>query len=289
MNPVTSLRYVISLLFSIILHNTANSVQLYPKVPADMISYQSEMKSIASADVYSKSEWNYILTDGNVTTNKYKTKVIKFDKLGRIMEVMNLNPKGENLSVIIFRYDNNNLPLQETEFLPTGELIGRTKYTYDSKGRLKDITWLNGFEFIVNRKAFDINESLNLVTEWQYYAPDSVTSKTEFYYSNLINGILLKQNNYNGEKQLSSSIIYHRDSLQVILKEEIRDASKKLTGFHEYQYNKKGQLMQILVVYPDKRKIPKFTYNYDVDGLVSGIIEYDEKGSMIAYKRFTYE
>jgi hypothetical protein len=283
------MRFCLSFILLTILNLFTISAQMGPRVPADMPFYQKEMNSISKADVYSKTEWNYVISEGKVTTDNYKEKIIKYDKLGRIVEIMKINQKGENSSVIIFRYDGRNLPLQETEFLPTGEMIGKTKYTYDPKGRLTDITWLNSFEFIINRKVYDLDASASRITEWQYYSPDSVTSKTEYFYSNPENGVLLRQNNYNGESRLINSIIFIRDSTQIVLKEEIRDASQKLACYSEYQYNKNGQLQQVITIFPDKKKVPQFIYNYDEDGLLSGKIEYNQKGEMIEYKKYIYE
>lgn len=289
MKPAICSRYFIIFTLTVLFYSSNIYSQSYPIVPADMIQIRKEMKAVAAADVYSKSEWNYVINEGKVTTNKYKSRVIKFDKLGRIIEIIKLSPKGENQSVIVCKYDNNNYPVQETEFLTTGEMIGRTKYTYDSKGRLKDITWLNGFEFIVNRKTFDIDENKDIVTEWQYYSPDSVSGKTNYLYTNLLNGVVIKQNNYSGDHQLENSIVYHRDTSQIIIKEEIRDASEKLVCYHNYQYSKKGLLQQIVVQLPNNAIVPKYVYDYDDDGLLAGILEYDERGNIIDYKKYTYE
>lgn len=282
-------RNLLGLIAIIIIYITPVYAQQYPKVPADMPLYQNEMNLISEACISLKTEWGYSISGGKVSAFKYKSRVINYDKLGRIKEIMNINPMGESLSVIVFKYDNRNLPLQETEFLPTGELIGKTKYTYNQKGRLTDITWLNEFEFIIDRKVFDYNDSKNLITEWQYYSPDSVANKTEYFYSNLENGILLKQNNFIGENKIDRSITYIRDSLQTLQKEEIRDARKKLICYYEYKYNRDQRLYQIVANYINDKKIPIYVYDYSPEGLITGEIEYNHRGDLIDYKMFTYE
>ena len=138
MNAISYILNLLTVILILLLNTILVIAQDYPRVPADMPEYLSEAKAINDAGVYKRSDWRYILQGGNISTSKYKEREIKYNDQGRISEIMNIDQKGVNKSVIIFRYDKRNLPLLETEFLPTGELEGKTKYTYDFKGILKD-------------------------------------------------------------------------------------------------------------------------------------------------------
>jgi hypothetical protein len=278
-----------SILIPLLLRLSAVNAQDYPIVPADMPAYFKEMKVVTDAGIFTCTKWQYELQGGNVTTVKHKEKVIKYDDQGRIKEIMNLDQKGENKSIIIFRYDRSNLPLLETEFLPTGELVGKTKYTFDAVGRLKDITWLNSYEFIYNRFAFDINDTLGMVTEWHFYSPDSVTQKIEYYYTDPENGFITRQKIFIGADKLENTIIWNRDSTLSLKNKEFKDPHGKLAYYLEYHYNKSGQADQIIRILPNGSRIKKSEYNFEDTGLKTGEIEYDQKGEIITYIKYSYE
>jgi YD repeat-containing protein len=265
------------------------NAQDYPIVPADMPGYLKEMKDIADAGIYSRTDWRYELQGGNVTAVKYKERVLKYDEQGRLIEIMHIDRKGENKSVIIFRYDKRNLPMLETEFLPTGELVGKTKYTYDTKGVLKDITWLNNFEFIYNRFSFDINDSAGKVTEWHFYSPDSVEQKIEYYYSDPEKGFITLQKFFTGEDKLENTIIWNRDSANYLINKEFKDPQGKLAYYLEYHYNTSGKVYQVIRILPNGSKIKKYEFNFEDSGLKTGEIEYNLKGEIITYVKYTYE
>jgi hypothetical protein len=289
MNTVTYIRNFLCIIIFFLIDLNVSDAQNYPIVPADMPGYLQEMKLIADAGVYTRTDWRYVLQDGNVTNVKHKERVLKYDDNGRINEIMNIGKKGENISVIIFRYDKRHLPQLETEFLPTGELVGKTKYTYDSNGRLKDITWLNSYEFIYNRYAFDISDSTGMVTEWHFYSPDSVTQKIEYYYSNPEKGFITYQKTFIGEDKLENTIIWNRDSTQHLINKEFKDAQGKLSYYLEYHYTLSGQVNQIIRLLPNGTRMKKYEYDYEDTGLITGEIEYNQKGEIISYLKYTYE
>jgi hypothetical protein len=289
MNTIFTFRFIESYILVLIMCLVNIHAQDYPIVPADMPAYLNETKEISSEGINTRTDWRYVLQDGKVTTNKHIERVLKFDELGRIKEIMNIDPQGENKSVIIFRYDKRNLPVLETEFLPTGELLGKTKYTYDTKGILKDITWLNSYEFVYDRFSFDINDTTGLVTEWHFYSPDSVKQKIEYYYSDPLQGFITRQRIYIGENKLQNTIIWNRDSTKCLLNKEFRDPQGKIEYYLEYHYNTSGKVMQVMRVFPNGSKLKNFEYNYEDAGLKTGEIEYNQKGEIVAYLKFSYD
>jgi hypothetical protein len=254
-----------------------------------MPEYLSEAKAINDAGVYKRSDWRYILQGGNISTSKYKEREIKYNDQGRISEIMNIDQKGVNKSVIIFRYDKRNLPLLETEFLPTGELEGKTKYSYDSKGFLKEIIWLNSYEFIYNRYSFSIDDTSGMVTEWHYYSPDSVTQKIEYFYSDPKKGFITRQKIFKGDDKLENTIIWNRDNLQHLINKEFKDPQGKLAYYLEYHYNTTGQVDKVIQVLPNGSKIKKYEFNFEESGLKMEETEYNQKEEIVKYAKYSYE
>jgi hypothetical protein len=289
MNTVFKTRFFLLLISLLLFEFLEINAQDFPIVPADMPEYLANMKAITDAGVYTRTDWRYMLQGGNITTIKYKEIALKYDDQGRIKEIMNVDQKGTNKSVIIYRYDKRNLPILESEFLPTGELEGKTKYTYDVKGFLKDITWLNSFEFIFNRYSFDFNDTTGMITEWHFYSPDSVTQKIEYYYSNPQNGFITRQKIFIGEDKLENIIIWNRDSTQHLLNKEFRNPQGKLMYYLEYKYNTKELPDKILRVLPNGTKTKKFEFEYEESGLKTGEIEYNEEGEILSYIKYSYE
>lgn len=263
--------------------------QSFPKVPADMHDYLFDMNTITAAKVQSRSDWRYILQSGVLTTFNYKERLLKYDVLGHIKEIENIGQDGIIQSILVYQYNSRSLPIIETEFLPTGELIGKTKYNYDQNGYLKEITWMNNNEFIIRKSNFELDVDTKSFIERIYLNPDSVESKIIYFYTDLSNGVLKEVWNYKGEKDLVLHKIIYRNSENKIINEEYRDANGTLTYFLKYNYDTNGYPQDITQLFPNGAKLKKFDYKYNSAGLKTGEVEYNNAGEMIQYRKFDYD
>jgi hypothetical protein len=247
------------------------------------------MKDIVDAGIQSRIDWRYILQAGNVTSQSYKEQVVNYDEKGRIKEIINIDRNGYNKSIIVFRYDGRNLPILVTEFMPTGELVSKKKYTYTFSGRLQDITWLNSYEFIISKNSYEVVENTKSIIERQYFTPDSVIRKLAYLYSDLDTGVLKEEWKYIGENNLEIKKIVTRNIKNKIENEEFRNFAGELKYYLQYSYNSKGNLSDVIKIFPDGTRVKIFDYNYNELGLITGEIEYSPKGEILQYHKYGYD
>jgi hypothetical protein len=283
------MRYLFKFLLLTTFCHALVHAQEYQKVQADMHNYLLNMKTIVTAGVQSRTDWQYIIQNGNLTTDCFKERVLKYDIRGRIKECENIDKNGIIQSILVFRYDNQNLPVMETEFMPTGEMIAKTKYTYDLKGRLQDITWLNNNEFIIRKNTYEIDENAKSITERQFTSPDSVVKKTTYIYTDLNNGLIREEWSYKGENILDFKKIVNQNNTDKIEIEEYRNSDGELTFSLKYDYDTNGNLIAVLSLFPDGTEVKKFDYNYGNSGLITGEIKYNQKGEIIQFHKYSYD
>jgi hypothetical protein len=276
-------------LFILLIGSTFLAAMQFPKVPADMNDYLFDFKCIVASKIQSRSDWCFIMEAGLLTTQNYKEKSLKYDIQGRIKEIENIDRNGLTQSIIVYRYDNRNLPIMETEFLPTGELISKTKYTYDAAGILKDITWLNSNEFIIRKNIYEIDASMKIVIEKQFISPDSAVRTTLFFYTDLNNGVVKEEWYYKGEKSLDFKKIINRNANNDVENEQYLDSSGTLTYYLKYNYDSKGHLLGSIKLYPNGNKVKKADYSFNDAGLITGEVEYNQAGIMIQYRKYSYD
>jgi hypothetical protein len=263
--------------------------QEFPKVPADRVKYIAELNAIKLAGFKYRIDWVYYIQGGNVTGEEIKERILKFDENGRVKEIEVLEPLGEVISIIALRYNSRSLPTADTEFMPTGELIGKTKYQFDKFDRLNEITWYNGFEYIISKQTNEVNEEKQSITERQYYSPDSVIKKTIFYYSNLDSGFVKEELGFTGENAFGYRKVYHRDSNNRIENEEFLNESGEQIGYLEYKYNPGGFLIAKDKISKNTSKLRKNDYQYNEAGFLIKEIEYNNRGEIVSYRRYDYE
>ena len=236
-----------------------------------------------------RTDWEYILREGVVTTEKNRTGFHRYNSEGLNYETTILNPDGTKRSIIIKEYDQDGLPVQFTEFTPQGAIVVSTVYKYDEKGYLSMITEYTGQGYIVYRLSFVTNESERSVTQRTWYAPDSIESKRVLFYSNLEKGFVKEIKDYSGERNLEMRTVIRRSEAGIISSEEIRNAEGDLLYYIDYQYTPQEWVQSKVRIYPDGSKIRQNEYNYTSTGLLTGEIEFNQKGEIVRYFKYTYD
>ena len=263
--------------------------QIIPKVPADLQKYFAEMQSIKNAHITERYEWKYILHDGNVTNTRYCTRIIKYDEIGRMSESIALDQKGQKMSILIFSYDKHNMPETETEYLPTGEILGRTVYDYTPGQYLQNITWYHGTEYIIDKTVFETDEQSQTLTERHLYSPDSVDSKVIYYYSDLQDGWVEKERMFSGEDGLEyEKEIIRNDNRKIESEEWLNGAGTHIYSL-KYHYNSEGNLVLQDKLFATGQRIKVADFNYSPASLLTGEINYNAQGEISRYRKFSYK
>jgi hypothetical protein len=181
------------------------------------------------------------------------------------------------------------LPMIETEFLPTGEFISKTKYTYDPDGFIKETVWINNNEFIIRKSTFEKDINSKSFIERIYQNPDSVESKTIYFYTDLDSGVVKEVWSYKGELNLLYRKIVNHDSEHKITQEEYRDGNGMITYSLLYNYDTNGYPQDVVQLFPNGIKIKKIDFKYTAAGLIAGEIDYNQSGSMMLYRKYSYD
>jgi hypothetical protein len=262
--------------------------QEYVVVPADKVEYYKHHSDITHAGVRYKTDWTYIISDGNVTTDKYKERIHKFDTQGRLVETTYLDRRGNKESIALYSYRSDGLPLEYTTYSPMGELLRKRTYTYDTLGHLNEVVFYSGDIYIISKIRFEVDIGKRCVFQRNLFSPDSVASKTVYYYSDLNSGFLKEIWEYRGEDDLLHKIhITYLDNAKIET-EEWLDARDKILYYVKYDYNPKGWLTSKKRLYTSGRRIKMADFNYTPKGLILGEIVYNRNGEIVRYSKYSY-
>ena len=258
-----------------------------PKVPAERTRYDDDKQLIKRSEYIVRNDIRYIIKEGMVTTEKFNDRVVKFYPNGNIKEMVYVDQVGRKKAIMVCEYYPDGLPGSESEFHPTGELLKRTEFKYEN-GFLKEKTVIDQYGYVITRTTYEINTGRNEVVERIYGAPQMVTEKNVYVYSDFYSGKLLRHEKYSGEDifQFKRHLIYSKD---VLLKEEYYNPSGNKAFYLEYFYDTNNQLTEIEKVLLDGTRLKNTRYQYNDSGLITGKINYDRKGKMIAYYKYSYE
>jgi hypothetical protein len=259
-----------------------------PKVPAEVKTYKEECLKIKASGVKQRSDIKYIINEGKVTTEKYKDKQVKFGDDGEIKEFIYIDKDGREKAIVLFDYYKNGLPKSETEFHPTGELLKRTEYIYNYEGQLLEKKVIDQYEFVQNKVEYLLDESAQTLTEKLFAAPQMVTEKNLWVYSNINTGKLIKNEKYDGETLLMYRRIFVYEN-SLLKQEEYYNPAGQKAFYLEYSYDPKNNLAEIEKVLLNGTRLKNAVYQYSTEGLLLGKIEYDRNGKMTSYYKYSYE
>ncbi|MBN1596878.1 MAG: hypothetical protein JW894_01155 [Bacteroidales bacterium] len=265
------------------------SAQNYIMVPADRDELQEKMDIIKSLNIKKRTEWKYIIIDGNVSDQKYIDRIVKYDQHGRKSETVFLDQQGNKQSIKVYEYNVVNIPAAEIEFLPSGELVGKTVYNYTISGFLKEITWYNNFEYIISKNYYQTDTVLNTVTERCMHTPDSVEWAVIYKYSDLYNGKIEEELYFSGENKPEYKKLVYRNENEKIKKENLFNTDDKLVYTFDYEYSPKGNLKSIIRKFSSGGEVTHYECRYSDMGLLLGEVNYNLYGEILEYIKYNYE
>ncbi len=262
--------------------------QLVPGTPSDRKEYKKKMEQISLAGVAQRSDWKFRSTNGIISTIRFKAGEVRYDKNGAITETSTFNEQGDRNSIVVFEYNPNYLLLSETEFTNRGELIGKTKYTYNDEEYLSEIILYNSSEYIISKTICEPDKENNIFTRRIMFSPDSIKKKIVSFYSDLTDGFVTQEWTYTGESNLKYKKEIRRNEKGKVETEIFTTAQGQQLYYLKYTYNLEGNLSTIERYYPSGVKVKSYDFNFAPSGLISGEIKYNENGEIIHYYKYTY-
>lgn len=256
-----------------------------PLVKADHNVYFSNLKLFSQ--VKQRNDIDYELISGTVSTSRFKIREIHFHPNGAINEIINLSKIGKKKSIIVFGYDKKFLPLSETEYLPTGEKVGRVKYKYNTNGALEEKSFYNQYGYIVSKIVYSVIPDSNIVVEKEYHSPEKVKRYRYLYYTSLEKGKKFMEKEYNAshEEIVQKSISYN-DFGKIKQVSYYRHNNLEFKLF--YYYDKYRNLTQVLREDNEGVRQEVEVYNYNDTRLLIGEMKKNPSGRIITYKKYTY-
>jgi hypothetical protein len=257
--------------------------------PGSKWEYFKNIDKKKNIGLRTRIDWNYIIFDGNVTAQKYKERILKYDKSGKLAEIENYSPEGKTLSITIFNYQADGLPLEETTYNPEGPVIEKVNYRYSHDELLNEYTSYNANR-LINFKWVALRDSVAGKIVWmKYLTPDSISQKYNYIYSEGLKGLLISETLY-----LADTLNYNRriywSSDPVRKDQEIfSDAKGKELFRRKYIYDHTGNNIRVETIFPDQTTSNKFIYAYNSNKMLTGFIDHDNNGNIISYHTYTYE
>ncbi|MCG8698936.1 MAG: hypothetical protein MI922_12855 [Bacteroidales bacterium] len=256
-----------------------------PLVKAEHNTYFSNLKLFSQ--IKQRNDFDYELISGTVSTNRFKIREIHFHPNGAINEIINLSKIGKKKSIIVFGYDRRFLPLSETEYLPTGEKVGRVKYKYNINGTLEEKSFYNQYGYIVSKIVYSTIADSNVIIEKEYHSPEKVSRYRYIYYTDLENGKRFQEKEYdaNHEEVVKKSISYNEfGKISEVSYYRHNNLEYKLF----YSYDKNKNLTQVLREDNEGARREIEVYNYNDTRLLVGELKKNPLGRTIMYKKYTY-
>ena len=278
-------------LFSIILVITGNTnAQSYALInPGGKSEYFENMKKRAEIGLRTRTDWNFMIYDGNVTAQKYKERLLKYDKSGKLTEIENYSPEGKIRSIVIMKYEMDGLPFEETTYKPEGPVTGRVNYRYAHDRLLNEYTSYDANR-LINFKWVAIRDTVSGEIVWmKYITPDSISQKYKYTYSGGLSGLLVDESLYIADTLNSDRKIYWSNNPVRRDQEIITDVKGKELFRRKYIYDHAGNNIRLETIFPDQSTVNKFIYAYDSNKLLTGFIDHDNNGNIISYHTYTYE
>ncbi len=259
-----------------------------PFIPGELTNYSKILQDRTNKGIHAKTDVKYVVSGSTVTSVSYKESITKYESSGRIKEIIFLNQQGQTESITIFSYNQENLPELATIYYPDGTVLGRTKYTYNANHCITDITETDQYEYIISKRVFVTDNDKQTVTELFYVEEDSVLNKTVYYFDNIINGIKVKEEYYEGPVKMKYAKNIIRKSDKVV-KEEFMDETNNIYYSLIYTYDSNENNTVIEKELPGGNRIKHIMYRYDIRNNITGYTLFQDSGGIRVYYKYTYE
>ena len=246
-----------------------------------------ELKALAQNKVKTKSQWDFKYIEGKPLDSDNESARTIYNTEGQEIERSSLNPKGETVNFEKNQYDergnriyyersgtsgnyrktskysSDNQILHEFGF--NGSESFDNTYVYNSDGKLKEIVYkLDGD--IDEKRVY--SHKGNISTVGVYKLGEHLISKVRLVYNNnqsIIEETILSPD----DAEIESKFYGYTPNNQIFTEEKKRDGQR--IYLISYEYDDKGNLLNIYEESPTEKKYVKKSYKYDKEG---SLIEY---------------
>jgi hypothetical protein len=245
--------------------------------------YQLEVKQRSDEKIMGCIYHVYELESGNVTDQRFVNKVEKFNRNGTINEIRYL-AKGNKLRYItVFEYSDI-YPSKISTYVPSGELVSKEEYVYNSNFTLKEYTSWDG----------ETNTGITI----RYKVMNDSTIREERYgNTGLIHSYVYTLNKWGKSKRYekyneTNDLVYyvfHRYENHKIIQDDFYTPSGEIAYSIFYSYDENGLLAKEEKKTPRNKQIYRYIYQYNGEGLLISHIKYGRNNTTDEYYKYTYE
>lgn len=259
-------------------------------VPITPAQYEKQLKgqvNIVSKGFSEKVFHKYELYDGKVNKSSFVEKTMAFNKNGTVSEVVYTTNSSRTELILIHEYNSIGRVKRITKFHPTGDILGRFEYRYNTEGFLAERSEYDQYNYILNKVVYSIDKVNNTLTELHYSSPEMITKKFVKEYNSLDSNRLMRFKEYDGESVLkfSKTVEYKNGKIE---KENIFNPNGDLIHYLQYYYDSKEQLSEIKKHIPKGDSYAYYRVKFNGYGLLAGEVRYGARGKILSYYKFTY-
>lgn len=232
-------------------------------------SAQNQKNDLQKVNLYGKVKsireisYQAVEKNGNIEKeNIISDKIISFNEKGYTAEIIlhYFAPEPLILSKTIFKYNLQDVLIEEDEYDSDGNFFEKTKYLYDEKNNVIAIEWFNSEGKFKSKYIYKYDENGNEIERWYHYHTEKPFLVNRFQYD------------------AHNRLIEFRKYVE----------GGKLEEITTYQYDKNGRNTKIHSFLPNGKWTDTITYLYDENGKEIGYV-YKEKWKRKIIYIYTYE
>lgn len=214
-----------------------------------------------------------------------------YDEKGNLSSIYVFNQTGLSEYRTEYTYDDDNNMISDTDYDIDGNIIEKSEFKYDSEGRVTEQFNYDSIGALDSRFTYTIDNDNKQIILIKYKPLDNIEYKIIYKYT----GSVDRGNNIEIIKQKSDGELIMRvqnvfDSNDFRLKKIIYDENDRIMYYFQYGYYKDTKSFSSITKKSEQNKIlMKSIYDYNENGLINNIVNYDENNSIISYLSYTYD
>jgi hypothetical protein len=221
-------------------------------------------------------------------SNSFTQTIYSYDSIGRTLSKIRLDDKCEELSKVVYEYDDS-LRIQ-CEYLIQPEESPDIKIQFFNKN--DEVVYAQGFESngeinYFQKYYYSTVSLLDSVYTERIFHPDTEIKEFKFTkYGKLEREIIKSKNGY-----VRKEFFYKYDKSGLALEEQTTwriKPRKRVVWSYLYKYNEGGMLTFVFIKRPFRPKVIKKQYVYQANGLLSKVFYYNDTGEIKEVYHYEY-
>ncbi len=214
-----------------------------------------------------------------------------YDEKGNLSSIYVFTPTGLLEYRTEYTYDNDNNMISDTDYDIDGNIIEKSEFKYDSEGRVTEQFNYDSTGALDSRFTYTIDNENHQIIFIKYKPLDNIEYKIIYKYSGSVdsgNNIEIIKQKPGGELIMRVQNVF--DSNNFRLKKIIYDENNRIMYYFQYEYYKDTKNFSSITKKSEQNKIlMKSVYDYNENGLINNVVNYDENNAIITYMSYTYD